>query len=67
MTKSVKKNCKQRVQISVDNRLLERMDRYAKINYMSRSELITISVLSYLNSYETKTLLEDEVRRWRGD
>lgn len=48
-----------KINISVDDNLLERMDRYAEDNYMSRSGLVSISVAQYLNANEVITLVKD--------
>jgi len=48
-----------KINISVDDNLLERMDRYAEDNYMSRSGLVSISVAQYLNANEVMTLVKD--------
>lgn len=41
-----------KVQVSLDDRLMERIDYYAKENYMSRSGMISIACTQYLNQYE---------------
>lgn len=38
-----------KVQISVDDELMSRVDNYADENYMSRSGLITLALCQYLN------------------
>lgn len=48
-----------KINISVDDNLLERMDRYAEDNYMSRSGLVSISVAQYLNANEVMILVKD--------
>lgn len=48
-----------KINISLDDNLLERMDRYAEDNYMSRSGLVSISVAQYLNANEVITLVKD--------
>lgn len=48
-----------KINISLDDNLLERMDRYAEDNYMSRSGLVSISVAQYLNANEVMTLVKD--------
>lgn len=41
-----------KIQISLDDKLKERIDNYADNNYMSRSGLISLAVTQYLNSNE---------------
>lgn len=41
-----------KINISIDDDLLKRVDAVADENYMSRSGLITSSLTQYLNSYE---------------
>lgn len=41
-----------KINISIDDSLLERLDRVADENYMSRSGLISQSVIQYLNQFE---------------
>lgn len=41
-----------KVQISLDDRLMERIDSYAEKNYMSRSGMISLACTQYLNQYE---------------
>ena len=41
-----------KIQISINDDLLERADNYADANYMSRSGLITQSLNQYLNQAE---------------
>ena len=48
-----------KINISLDDNLLERMDMYAEDNYMSRSGLVSISVAQYLNANEVMTLVKD--------
>ena len=48
-----------KINISLDDNLLERMDRYAEDNYMSRSGLVSISVAQYLNANEVMTVVKD--------
>lgn len=48
-----------KVQISVDDELMARVDNYADENYMSRSGLITLALCQYLNQAEaTKAVKE---------
>ena len=48
-----------KVQISIDDKLLERADRYAEENYMSRSGLIALATSQYLNTNEVMFLVKD--------
>lgn len=41
-----------KINISIDDSLLERVDKVADENYMSRSGLISQSVIQYLNQFE---------------
>lgn len=47
-----------KIQISIDDELLKRMDTYADDNYMSRSGLITLAATQFLNANEvTKAIV----------
>lgn len=46
-----------KVQISIDDELLKRIDTYADNNYMSRSGLFTIAVNQYLNMNEVTSAI----------
>lgn len=48
-----------KVQISIDDKLLERIDKYADNNYTSRSGLISLGMAEYLNSKEVIGLVKD--------
>lgn len=48
-----------KVQISVDDRLLARIDEHAQRNYMSRSGLVSIACTQYLNSAEVVDAVKD--------
>ena len=48
-----------KVQISVDDELLKRIDSYSERNYLSRSGLITFACNQYLNQAEVVTLIKD--------
>lgn len=48
-----------KVQISINDDLLKRVDKYAKDNYLSRSAVITMSLNQYLLSYDMVTLIQD--------
>ena len=41
-----------KVQITLDDELMKRVDAYADENYMSRSGLLSIAVTQYLNTKE---------------
>lgn len=48
-----------KVQISLDDALMQRVDNYADENYMSRSGLVTVALVQYLNGVEaTKAIKE---------
>lgn len=48
-----------KVQISMDNALVERVDSYADENYMSRSALVTLALTQYLNAADIKKAVSD--------
>ena len=48
-----------KVQISVDDELLKRIDNYSDRNYLSRSGLITLACSQYLNQAEVVTAVKD--------
>ena len=48
-----------KLQISMDDKLVERIDRYADENYMTRSGLITLATSQYLNSNDVILLVKD--------
>ena len=48
-----------KVQISVDDELLKRIDNYSERNYLSRSGLITLACSQYLNQAEVVTAVKD--------
>lgn len=48
-----------KVQISIDDKLLERIDNYADENYISRSGLISMGMSEYLTSKETMLLVKN--------
>lgn len=45
--------------ITLDDALVERMDKYCGDNYLSRSGLISLSVASYLNAAEASRAVVD--------
>lgn len=48
-----------KVQISIDDKLLERIDTFADENYISRSGLISMGMSDYLTSKETLRLIKN--------
>lgn len=48
-----------KVQISLDDNLMTRIDAYADANYMSRSGLISLATAQYLNQAEMMLLIKD--------
>jgi metal-responsive CopG/Arc/MetJ family transcriptional regulator len=48
-----------KVQISLDDKLLERIDNYADSNYMSRSGMISFATNQYLNQAEVVGMVKD--------
>ena len=47
-----------KIQISLDDELLKRVDSYADDNYMSRSGLLTLAITQFLNANEvTKAIV----------
>ena len=48
-----------KVQISIDDELLERIDRIADSNYMTRSGLISLSCTQYVNSQDVILAIRD--------
>ena len=48
-----------KVQISIDDKLVERVDKYAEENYISRSGLFSIAMTQYLNANETLSIVRD--------
>lgn len=47
-----------KVQISIDETLLKKIDEYAKRNFMSRSGFISMSCTSQLSTFETINLIK---------
>ena len=54
-----------KVQISIDDELLERIDRIADSNYMTRSGLISLSCTQYVNSQDVILAIRDMSRAMR--
>lgn len=48
-----------KVQISIDDNLLKRLDNFADNNYMSRSGFITVACTDYLNQKEAVSAIRD--------
>lgn len=48
-----------KVQITLDDKLVERLDNYADANYMSRSGLISFATTQYLNQADVITAIND--------
>ncbi len=48
-----------KLQISLDEELVKRLDSYAEKNYMTRSGLISFSVSQYLNQAEVMLAVTD--------
>lgn len=48
-----------KVQISLDDKLMERIDSYADENYMSRSGLISFACTQFLNQAEVMRLVKE--------
>ena len=48
-----------KINVSIDDTLLARVDNYADNNYMSRSGLLTLAVNNYLNQVEALTAVKE--------
>lgn len=48
-----------KVQVSLDEKLVERIDNYADANYMSRSGLISFATSQYLNQADVILMVKD--------
>lgn len=48
-----------KVQITLDDALMQRADNYADENYMSRSGLVSLALVQYLNTVETTRAVKD--------
>lgn len=48
-----------KVQVSMDNALVQRVDQYADDNYMSRSALVTLALTQFLNAQEVTSAVKD--------
>jgi metal-responsive CopG/Arc/MetJ family transcriptional regulator len=48
-----------KVQITLDDKLLDRVDSYADENYMSRSGFISLAATQFLNSQDVSRAVKD--------
>lgn len=48
-----------KVQITLDDSLVQRADNYADENYMSRSGLVSLALAQYLNTSEATKAIKD--------
>lgn len=48
-----------KVQITLDDALMERVDRFADENYMSRSGLISLATTQFLNAADVTKAIKD--------
>ena len=48
-----------KVQITLDDALMQRLDAHADENYMSRSGLVSLALTQYLNSADTMKAIGD--------
>lgn len=48
-----------KVNVTLDDELMQRVDNYADRNYMSRSGLISLAVTQYLNQQELVLAIKD--------
>jgi len=48
-----------KVQITLDDKLLDRIDTYADENYMSRSGLVSLAATQFLNSADITRAVKD--------
>lgn len=48
-----------KVNVTLDDALVERIDAHAKDFYMSRSGLVSIACAQYLNAYEGMRIMQD--------
>lgn len=48
-----------KVNISVDDELMDRIDSYAKKNYLSRSGFISLACTQYLNTADVITAIQE--------
>lgn len=57
--KNKKRGKLMKVQVSLDEKLVERIDNYADANYMSRSGLISFATSQYLNQTDVMLMVKD--------
>ena len=50
-----------KVQLSINDKLMERADEYADKNYMKRSDLVTLALTEYLNAKEIQAIMPELV------
>ena len=50
-----------KVQLSINDKLMERADEYADKNYMQRSDLVTLALTEYLNAKEIQAIMPELV------
>ena len=48
-----------KVQISIDDELMKKVDDYADSNYLSRSTLFTIAVTQYINTQDVTNAIKE--------
>lgn len=48
-----------KIQVSLDDELVKRIDDYADNNYMSRSGLVSFAVTQFLNSADVSTAIKE--------
>ena len=48
-----------KVNITLDDKLMERIDNYADENYMSRSGFVSLACANYLNSMDVLAMVKD--------
>lgn len=48
-----------KIQMSLSDDLVKRLDNYSKINYLSRSAAVTIAVTQFLNANEFTSMMYD--------
>lgn len=48
-----------KINVSIDDKLLERVDTFADENYMSRSGLISLACTQFINSNELMSLIKE--------
>lgn len=64
--KEVSNLAKEKIQITMDEELVKRLDDWAAKNYVKRSSLVTMAVAQYLNQFEALRILKgygDDLRK----